>query len=60
MFGLFGTKRDLVKKPRGGSRGVIDTQLFRIVNQEEEVSPSRGYLFLCLRVNSLVLQPPFG
>jgi len=59
MFVLFGTKRDLVKKPRGGSRGAIDTQLFRIVNQEEEVSSSRGYLFLCLRVNSPVLHWPF-
>jgi len=55
MFGLFGTKRDYVKTPRGGSRGVIDTQLFRIVNQEEKVSPSRGYLFFWLRVNSPVL-----
>jgi len=43
------------KTPRGGSRGVIDTQLIQIVNQEEKVSASRGYLFLCLRVNSQVL-----
>jgi hypothetical protein len=56
MFGLFRTKRDLVKKPRGGSRGASDTQLFRIVNQEEEVSPVRGYSFPYLRVNS----PVFG
>jgi len=55
MFGLFGTIRDYAKTPRGGSRGVMDTQLFRIVNQEEKVSPLRGYLFLSLRVNSSVL-----
>ena len=33
--------KDFVKeKPRGGSRGARDTQLFRLVKQEEEVSRS--------------------
>ena len=31
------------KKPRGGSRGVIDTQLFRLFDQDEEVPRARGY-----------------
>ena len=28
------------QKPRGGSRGAIDTQLFRLLHQDEEVSRS--------------------
>src|SRR5215471_7623702 len=35
--------KEFEEKPRGGSRGVIDTQSFRLLDQEEEVSATRGY-----------------
>src|SRR5215469_2165561 len=31
------------KKPRGGSRGAIDTRSFRLLDQEEAVPRTRGY-----------------
>jgi hypothetical protein len=40
------------EKPRGGSRGARDTQLFRLVKQDEEVSRSRGYSSSFRCVNS--------
>src|SRR5215831_20216232 len=35
--------KEFKEKPRGGSRGVIDTQSFRLLDQEEEVPATRGY-----------------
>jgi hypothetical protein len=42
------------KKPRGGSRGVNDTQFFRPLVQEEEVSSRARLLVPRLRVNSIL------
>ena len=56
-FGVFWDSKSIArKKPRGGSRGAIDTQSFRARNQEVEVSSSGGYSSPCLCVNSTYLQ----
>jgi len=49
---------EIQKKPRGGSRGVRDTQFFRPLVQEEEVSSRARLPVLLLRVNSILLRQP--
>src|SRR5215469_891284 len=46
--------KEFEEKPRGGSRGVLDTQSFRLLDQEEEVPATRGYSSPCQCVNSLL------
>ena len=48
---LLVSQRNLQEKPRGGSRGAVDTHSFRPLVQEEKVSFGEIYSSPCLRVN---------